>query len=128
MGIRTGGTPLIAQLEAGSEGIVKAPGAGEAGVAPPSVSSSEASPSAVSVAPASTPPLGGGVSVAGAGGGVRASPSLTVLPGSVQVDGASRLAPCVGSGAAGTAAPLAVATGTASAAVAAAGPLDSLRI
>src|SRR5689334_3713103 len=103
MGIRTGGTPLIAQLEAGSEGIVKAPGAGAAVVAPPAASSSAVSGSAASVEPASTPPLGGGVSVAGAGGGVSASPSLTVPPGSVQDGGASRVAPGVGSGAAVTA-------------------------
>src|SRR5690349_12993537 len=70
-GIRTGGTPLIAQLEAGSEGIAKVP-AGGAAVAPTGVSASLLSGCEPPVPdfslPALTPPVGGGVCVAGGGG------------------------------------------------------------
>src|SRR3954447_21644901 len=122
IGISTGGTPLIAQLEDGSEGIAKVPGVG-ALVAPTSVSVS--TPPAVAELPfplpALTPPLGGGVWVAGGSGGTSVAPCLT--PGSccgggtkcsagsgaigvvgaagvVEVDGASSVAPSVGAAAA----------------------------
>src|SRR3954447_12914064 len=139
IGISTGGTPLIAQLEAGSEGIAKVPGLG-AGLAPAGVSVS--APPAPLPLPAPTPPLGGGVWVAGGGGGTSVAPCLTVgssfgggtkcsagsgaggvadAPGAAsvaEVEGASSAVPRIGA-VADSASARATATGTASAAVAA---------